>query len=56
MTEETKTAARLLGSRGGKARAKNLTAKRRSEIARQAVAAREEKRRNDKAKRISTKT
>lgn len=40
MQEALKQAAKLLSSQGGKARAKKLSAKRRSEIAKQAALAR----------------
>ena len=42
-SKEASKIARLLGSRGGKARAKKLTAEQRREIARRAVLARWEK-------------
>lgn len=42
-SDSLKSAAAVLGSRGGKARAKTLTPKRRSEIARRAAAKRWEK-------------
>jgi hypothetical protein len=44
MAKKKMSAAVELGSRGGKARAKKLTAAQRSEIAKKAVAAREAKR------------
>lgn len=47
-TEEIQSIAKTLGSLGGKARAKKLSKKRRVEIAKKAVEAREAKRKAEK--------